>query len=108
MPELAYNLPSAWSAQGCGLMWPQAWRRSGVSFLLELAAGPGAGWGGSLAARGRTDTHLTQSSVVLWVGTNNQRIWLLNGGENKEAHRREVSREAFVLWKFRETVPGRP
>lgn len=84
MPELAYNLPSAWSAQGCGLTWPQAWRRSGVSFLLELAAGPGAGWGGSLTARGSTDAHLTQSSVVLWVGTTNQHIWLLNRGVGGE------------------------
>ena len=72
MPELAYNLPSAWSAYGAVAALGME------AFGCLLPPGAEGSWGGSLTARGSRQEHFTQSSVALGVWTTNQHIWLLS------------------------------
>lgn len=88
MPELAYNLSSAWSAHGAVAALGME------AFGCLLPPGAKGSWGGSLTARGSTEEHFTQSSVALWVWTTNQHIWLL--GRHKDAQRRKTDEQGGI------------
>lgn len=81
-------------------------------FLPPGAGGWAWGWLGRVSHSQREHRRTLNPKLCRTVGRDHQPAYLAfkpgGGGGNKDAHRREVSREAFVLWKFRETVPGRP